>query len=122
MKTKLLDPSRTWWVAGIDGLDLFKDDFVSIVKTLEFFCLNPESKVNRDTVSRSQALLNHLSNFPFLVTLVVTRKIFDFTHSVTELLQAKSNDIVVGFDLIASLIDVISSARVNIDFFIWKMV
>ena len=122
MKTKLLDPSRTWWVAGIDGLDLFKDDFVSIVKTLEFFCLNPESKVNRDTVSRSQALLNHLSNFPFIVTLVVTRKIFDFTHSVTELLQAKSNDIVVGFDLIASLIDVISSARVNIDFFIWKMV
>ena len=31
-------------------------------------------------------------------------------------MQAKSNDIVIGFDLIASLIDVISNARVNIDF------
>ena len=31
-------------------------------------------------------------------------------------MQANSNDIVVGFDLIASLIDVISNARVNIDF------
>ena len=120
VKTKLLDPSRTWWVAGIDGLDLFKDEFVSTVKTLEFFCLNPESKVNRDTVSRSQALLNHLSNFPFIATLVITRKIFDFTNSVTELLQAKSNEIVVGFDLIASLIDVISNARVNIDFLFVK--
>ena len=86
MKTKLLDPSRTWWVGRINGLDLFEDEFVLVVKTLEFFCLNPESKVNRDTVSRSQALLNHLSNFPFLVTLVVTRKIFDFTHSVTDIL------------------------------------
>ena len=44
------------------------------------------------------------------------RKVFDYTHSVTELLQAKSNDIVIGCDLIASLIDVISNARINIDF------
>ena len=86
------------------------------MKTFEFFCLNPEAKVNRDTVSRAQALLNHISNFPFIATLLVTRKIFEFTHSVTALLQIKSNDIVVGFDLIAPLIDVISNARVNIDF------
>ena len=65
-------------------------------------------------------MLNHLSNFPFIVILVVTIKIFDFTRSVRELLQAKSNDIVVGFDLIASLIDVISNARVNIDFLFGK--
>ena len=102
MKTKLLDPSCIRWVARIDGLDLFEDEFVSIVKTLEFFCLNPESKVNRDTVSRSQVLLNHLSNFPFTVTLVVTRKVLDFTPSVTD------------------LIDVISTARVNIDFLFRK--
>ena len=74
--------------------------------------------INRDTVSRSlaQALLNDLSNFPFIATLVVTSKIFDFSHSVIELLQAKSNDVVVVSDLIASLIDLISNAKVNIDF------
>ena len=60
-------------------------------------------------------MLNYLSNFPFIVTLVLTRKIFDFTHSVTELLQAKSNGIVVGFDLIVSLTYVTSNARDNID-------
>ena len=56
MKTKLLDPRHTLWAARIDGLDLFEDEFVSIVKTLEFFCLNPESKLNRDTVFRYQDL------------------------------------------------------------------
>ena len=117
VKTKLLDPSRTWWVARIDGQDLFEDGFVSIVKTLEFFCLIAQSNVNRDTVSRPQTLLNHLSNFPFIVTLVVKRKIFDFTDSVIELLQAKLSDIVAGFDLIASLIHVIPNARVNNDFY-----
>ena len=61
-------------------------------------------------------MLIHLSKFCFIVTHVVTRKIFDFTYSVTELLQAKSNDIAVGFDLTASLIDGIFNARVNIDF------
>ena len=120
MKTKLLDPSRTRWVTRIDGLDLFEDEVVSIAKTLDFFCLNPESKVNRNIVSRSQVLLNHLSNFTFIVTLVVTRKMFDFTDSVTELLQVKSNDIVVGLDLIASFIDIISNAGVNIDFLFGK--
>ena len=53
VKIKLLDPSCTRWLARIDGLDIFEDEFVSIEKTLEFLCLNPESKVNRDTVSRS---------------------------------------------------------------------
>ena len=56
VKTKLLDQRHTLWAARIDGLDLFEDEFVSIVKTLEFFCLNPESKGNRDTVFRKQDL------------------------------------------------------------------
>ena len=36
VKIKLLDPSRTLSVARIDGLDLSEDEFVSVVKTLEF--------------------------------------------------------------------------------------
>ena len=39
VKTKLPDPSRTRWVVRTDGLDLFEDKFVSVVKSLEFFLL-----------------------------------------------------------------------------------
>ena len=83
------------------------------MKTLEYFFIDRE--VNADTVAKSQTLLHHLSKFSFIITLVVVRKVFDFTHSVTALLQAKSNDIVAGFDLIASLIDVFINTRNNID-------
>ena len=77
--------------------------------------MSPDSNVNRDTVAKAQVLLNHVTNFNFIVTLVVTRKVFDYTHSVTELLQAKSNDIVKGFDLIGSLIDLFANVRHDTD-------
>ena len=94
----------------------FKNDVI-FIQTILSLVLSRKI-INRDTVSRSlaQALLNDLSNFLFIATLVVTSKIFDFSHSDIELLQAKSNDVVVVSDLIASLIDLISNAKVNIDF------
>ena len=114
-KTKLFDVCRTRWVSRIGGLDVFEDILIYIVQTFEYFCLRPDSNVNRDTVAKAQVLLNHVTNFNFIVTLVVTRKVFDYTRSVTELLQAKSNDIVKGFDLIGSLIDLFANVRHDTD-------
>ena len=37
VKTKLLGPYNIRWVARIDGLDLFEDEFISIMKTWNFF-------------------------------------------------------------------------------------
>lgn len=85
----------------------FEDNFSSTVKTLALFCLHLESKVNRDIISRSKTLLNHLSNFSFIVTLIDSIKIFDFIHYVTELLQVKLYNNVLGFDLIVSLVNIL---------------
>ena len=60
-------------------------------------------------------MLTHISNFNFIVSRVITRKVFDFTLLVTALLQAKSNDIIHRFELIGSLIDLMSNIRINID-------
>ena len=95
-KTKLCDVCRTGWVSRIDGLDVLEDILIYIGQTFEYFYLRPDSDVNRDIVAKAQVLLNHVTNFNFIVTLVVIRKVFDYTHSVTELLQVKSNDIVKG--------------------------
>ena len=86
---------------------MVEDILIYIIQIFEYFCLSPDSNVNRDTVSKAQVLLNHVTDFNFIVTLVVTRNVFDYTHPVTELLQAKSNDIVKGFDLLSSLIDLL---------------
>ena len=40
---------------------------------------------------------------------------FYYTHSVTELFQHKSNDIVKGFDLISSLTDLFANVTHDID-------
>ena len=85
-KTKLFDVCRTRRVSRTDGLGVFEDILIYIVQTFEYIYLSPDSNVNRDTVAKAQVLLNH---FNFIVTLVVIRKVFDYTHSVTELLQAK---------------------------------
>ena len=104
-KAKVFEVCRTRWVTRIDGLDVFEDILIYIIQILLHY--TNLHYLNRDTVAKAQVLLNHVTNFNFIVTLVVTRKVFDYTHSVTELLQAKSNDIVKGFDLIGSLIDLL---------------
>ena len=86
-----------------------------VAETLEYFSVNPESTINRGTSIKAQALLTHISNFNFIVSLVIKRKVFGFTHSVTALLQATSNDIINGLELIGSLIDLMSNIRINID-------
>ena len=89
---------RTRWISRIDGLDVFEELFTYIVETLEYFSVNTESTINRDTSINAQALLTHISNFDFIVSLVITREAFDFTHSVTALLQAKPIDTINGFE------------------------
>ena len=114
-KTKLFDVFCARWVSRIDRLDVFEDILIYIVQTSEYSCLSTGSNLNRYTVAKALVLLDYVINFDFIVTLVVTRKVFDYTHSVTELLQAKSNDIVKGFDVISSLIDLFANVRHDID-------
>ena len=96
-------------------LVFLKNFFTYVAETLEYFSVNPESTINRDTSIKAQALLTPISNFNFIVSLVITRKVFNFTHSVTALFQAKSNNIINGFELIGSLLDLMSNIRINID-------
>ena len=106
---------RTQWISRIDGLDAFEELFTYVVETLEYFSVNPESTINRDNSIKAQGLLTLISKLNFIVSLLITRKVFDFTHSVTALLQAKLNDIINGFQLNGSLIDLMSNIRINIE-------
>ena len=80
---------RTRWISRIDGLDVSEELFTYVVETLEYFSVNPESTINIDTSIKAQALLTYISNFNFIVSLDITRKVFGFTDSVSALLQDK---------------------------------
>ena len=56
-----------------------------------------------------------ISPFQFIVFLVITRHIFDLTLPVTQLLQAKDNDIFDGMELIQTMKNTVNRHHNMID-------
>ncbi|XP_057291325.1 52 kDa repressor of the inhibitor of the protein kinase-like [Hydractinia symbiolongicarpus] len=115
--TKLTDVCRTRWVERITGLDTFQELYIAIYVTLEEMKLNLEMKYNHDTSKQAVGFFHQIANFEFVVTLVITRSIFDVTLHVTQLLQNKSIDIMDSIDLIKTLQNVLRQTRNNVDHF-----
>ena len=90
----------------IDSVDLFEDLYFAILMTLEEIFLNLEGKYNTSTSFKANSLLKLIFNFDFIVELVISRHILDYTNSVTEILQGKNNDIIKGLDLIKTLLNI----------------
>ena len=88
-RKRLLDVCRTRWLERIDGVDLFEDLFLAILMTLEEIFFNLEGKYNKDTSVKVNSLLKLIFNFDFIVKLVISRHILDYTNSVTQILQGK---------------------------------
>ena len=79
--------------------------------------LNVDRKSNRDTSSKASSLLKLITFFEFIVTLVLTRSVLDFTLPVTELFQRKANDIMEGIHLIETLKSVGIATRNSVDMY-----
>ena len=116
-KMKLKDVCRTRWIERINGMDTFEELFVPLFFTLTEMSLNLEKQCNPDTSSKATSFLALISTFQFIVSLVITRNIFDLTLPVTQLLQAMSNDIMDGIDLIQALKNLGIIVRNQIDFY-----
>ena len=110
-RKKLLDVCRTRWFERIDAVDLFEDLFLAILMTLEEISL----KYNKNTSVKANSLLKLIFNFDFIVKLVISRHILDYTNSVTQILQGKNNDIIKGLDLINTLLNIFELVRNDID-------
>ena len=68
--------------------------------TLEEIFFNLKGKYNKDTFVKANYLLKLIFNFDFIVKLVISRHVLDYTNSVTQILQGKNNDIIKGLHLI----------------------
>ena len=97
-------------------MDTFEELFVAIVFTLNEMSQNLDKVCNRDTSDKVRSFLKLISSFPFIVSLVITRNIFDLTIDVTTLLQSKTLGIVGTLEMIKSLKNVAMATRNNMDF------
>ena len=102
-KMKLKDVCRTRWIERVNGMDIFQELFVPIFFTLSEMGLNAERVCNPATSSKATSFLALISSFQFIVALVISRNVLDLTLPVTQLLQAKINDVMVGMHLIDAL-------------------
>ena len=113
-RKKLFNVCQTWWLECIDGVDLFEDLFLAIIMTLEDVIFNLEGKYNKDTSVKANSLLKLIFSFDFIVELVISRHILDYSTSVTQILQDKNNIIIKGLDLIKTLLNIFELVRIDI--------
>ena len=116
-KMKLKDVCRTRWIERVNGMDIFQELFVPIFFTLSEMSLNAERVCNPATSSKATSFLALISSFQFIVALVISRNVLDLTLPVTQLLQAKINDVMVGMHLIDALKGLGIRVRDQIDFY-----
>ena len=72
---------------------------------------------NNDTSTKANNFLKLITNFEFIVSLVIARSVLDRTLPVTKLLQTKTADILDGIHLISSLKTLGNVMRTEVDFY-----
>ncbi|XP_065665682.1 52 kDa repressor of the inhibitor of the protein kinase-like [Hydra vulgaris] len=114
-KKKLKDVCRTRWIDKVHGMDTFQELFIPVVSCLEEMSLNINKTFNHTTSTSASSLLKLITGFYFIIALCITRNVFDITLPITRMLQAKTNDICNGLNLIQALKDAVSSLRNIVD-------
>lgn len=114
-KKKLKDVCRTRWIDRVKGLSDFEQLYPSIFDCLERMDQNLEMITSNINAGKAANRLKAINNFQFIVSLVITRCVFDLTLPVTQLLQCKSLDIYNGLSLISALKNLIASVTFSID-------
>ena len=89
----MLNVCRTRWLERTDGVDFFENLFLAIIMALEEIFFNLKGKYNMDTSVMTNCLLKLILIFDLIVKLVISCYILDYTTSVTQILQGKTNDI-----------------------------
>ena len=91
------------WRNNNIGLDQFEKLFVSIANTLEDTSLNVNKECNMDTSIKASSFLKLVTTFEFIVSLVITRTVFDMTLEVTKMLQSRDTDILDAVHMIETI-------------------
>ena len=95
-RTKLIDVCRTRWVARIDGMEVFQDLMAAVVASLEEMTFNKEKTYNRESSATASSDLKAITCFQFIVCLVLSHHVLNFSRPATVKLQMKEHDNLEG--------------------------
>ena len=116
-RKKLKVICRTRWVECHEAFGVFSDLFLLTFCCLEAIVYSALLNWNRDTHSDAQSLLLAISQFPFLVALLITQKALGYTKGLSKKLQGHYVDIVQAYKNTESVKMVIRGVRSRVNHF-----
>ena len=112
---RLATPSMTRWVERITSLDGLVDAHEAVVEVLEEMKFDVDKKWNASTSSDATSLLHICTSFEFIVALMITTHILDYTMPLTRRLQQRKIDIVKSLQCINLLKETINQLRASVE-------
>lgn len=108
---------RTRWVERHEAFEVFLDLFMPTITCLEAIARSRPAEWNRDTRSDAHSLFLALSQFSFVVALVLTQKVLAYTKGLSIKLQGRYVDVVHAHRDIESVKSSLERNRSEIDVF-----
>ena len=100
----------------IEGINVFEGLFVPVYHSLLTLKENNDIvHYNNETSAKAESLLKLIDDFEFIITLVITRSIFDYLLPATRKVQFKGLDVAKLADIISSLKSSIQNLRISVD-------
>ena len=100
-----------------EAFDVFVDLYLPLVSCLEEISRSSPSQWNRDTRHEAQSFLLALSQFSFIVSLLLTQKILAYVKGISVKLQGRYVDVVKAHQDIESIKSALKKARSTVDEF-----
>ena len=116
-RKKLKELCRTRWVERHEAFEVFSDLFLPVFCCFEAIVYSSSSNWNRETRSDAQLLLLAMSQFSFIVALVLTQKILAYTKGLSVKLQGRYSDVVRAHREIETVKATIRGVRCRVDTF-----
>ena len=114
LHTKLIDPCQTRWILCIDGLAPFLEMYAVIYDAISIM-FDSIDKSWDGSAADAYALCSLLSNFDFIITLVIMRNLLGYTKLATIQLQGVETDLIEGLRDVKVMMRFLQTVRDLID-------
>ena len=112
-RTKLVNICKTRWVARIESFETFISLAPALVETFEV--ISTDNTWNTESRAKAASLLSSITQFEFLMVLVVVEACLGYTKGLTVALQSRSIDICTAYREASVVITVLTDVRQNIN-------
>ena len=116
-RSKMKQLCKTRWVERHEAFEVFRELFMPIVCCMEDIASSHASEWNRESKSDANSFLHAISQFPFVVALVLSHNVLSYTKGLSVKLQGRYVDVVRAHNDVEGVKSTIKEARCKVD--IW---